>query len=326
VQTVLVTGATGCVGSNLALYLASAGYKVRAFVRPSSDAGFLTLVGIKVVHGDICDEDSVRRAVAGCDTVFHTAAVVSFARSRRVEQLRVNVNGTRNVARACREEGTAALIHVSSIAAIGIPEGGSLADEETPVDRTSATAYRLSKILSEDEIHNASALGLQAVIVNPSVIIGEQDRKFHGGQLVRGIWKRQIPFYVEGGMNIVYVGDVVRGMVLAAERGMAGERYILGGENLTHEEAFRRTARLIGRRAPFAKLPLSILRIAGSAAEHTADLLHVDSILTADLALNAGRFLWYSSAKAREKLGYETHTFDHAILAAFRWYRANGFL
>lgn len=325
-RTVLVTGATGCLGSNLALHLAASGIAIRALARPTSDVTFLKRAGIPFIQGDICNEKVLLEAVAGCDTVFHTAALVTFARAQREEQHRVNVLGTRNVVHACRKAGISTLIHVSSVAAIGYPEPGSLANEDTPVDRTTASGYKLSKLLAEDEVRTATTGGLRTVIVCPSVMIGERDTRFHGGQLIRDIWKGRIPFYVDGGMNIVYVGDVVKGTVLAAELGAAGERYILGGENITHKDAFTRTANLIGGRRPLGRLPLGLLRTAGSVAERSARLFGLEPIFTTDLAALAGRFLWYDIGKARHSLGYFPGSFDHAILAAFRWYRENEYL
>ena len=325
-RTVLVTGATGCLGSNLALHLAASGIGIRALARPSSDVSFLRKAGIPVIQGDICDENVLLKAVAGCDTVFHTAALVTFARAQRAEQYRVNVLGTRNVVNACTKTGAATLVHVSSVSAVGYPPSGSLANEDTRVDHAAASGYKLSKLLAEDEVRNAAASGLRTVIVCPSVIMGERDTKFHGGQLIRDIWKGRILFYVDGGMNIVYAGDVVKGMMLAAERGATGERYILGGENMTHKDAFMRTADLIGGRRPFARLPLGLLRAAGAVAERCANVIRVEPIFTADLAALAGRYLWYDIAKARDNLGYSPGTFDHAVLAAFQWYRENGIL
>ncbi len=325
-QTVLVTGATGCVGSTLAIALARSGCQVRIFRRPSSRTEILEGIPCTEFTGDICDESLLRSAMEGCDIVYHAAAVVTFARGARDEQHRVNVLGTRAVVKACLEAGARTLIHVSSVSAIGYPETGKSADEETPLDRSTARRYKLSKILAEDEVREGLARGLRAVIVNPSVIMGERDIRVHAGQLIRDIKKGRIPFYVDGGMNIVYVGDVARGMMRAAEMGRSGERYILAGENMTHREIFFRVADLIGGRRPLGKLPLPALRAAARIIESISRLVGVPPHFTMDMAAVAGRYNWYSSAKAEKELGFTKTSFDEAILAAYRWYGEHGML
>jgi dihydroflavonol-4-reductase len=323
---VLVTGATGCIGSNLVLELARRGHEVRILCRPSSDLDILDSLPVQRFTGDICDSALLRAATRGCTTVYHAAALVTFARSAEKEQIRVNVLGTREVVRACLESGVATLVHTSSVTSIGYPPAGTLADEGTPLQQASPRGYKLSKVLAEDEVRDGIAQGLRAVIVNPSVVIGERDSRFHGGQLVRDSKRGRILFWVEGGMNVVYVGDVVKGMRLAAERGRTGERYILGGENLTHEEIFRRTAAIVGSRQPIAKLPLGFLKGVGVAAESLARLTGTKPLMTADLASAAGRFNWYSSVKAERELGYSMTSFDEAVSAAYLWYKEHGLL
>ena len=323
-QTVLVTGATGCVGSNLAIALHRAGCRVRILRRPSSRLDVLDDIPREEIVGDICDELILRRATDGCDVVYHAAALVTFARGTRGEQQRVNVLGTRAVVKACLSAGVGTLVHVSSVSAIGYPPRGSLADETTPVDRKLARGYKLSKILAEEEVRAGVERGLRAVIVNPSVVIGERDTRFHAGQLIRDITKGRIPFYVDGGMNIVYAGDVVRGMTSAAVRGKTGERYILAGENMTHREIFFRVAELIGGRRPMGKLPLWMLRVSGRTIESASRLIGVEPLFTADMAAVAGRYNWYSSRKAEAELGFTKTSFNETILAAYGWYREKG--
>jgi dihydroflavonol-4-reductase len=262
----------------------------------------------------------------GCDTVFHTAALVTFARKARVEQLRINVLGTRAVVRACLATGVRSLVHTSSVTAIGTPPPREPADETLVADRSHAAGYKLSKILAEDEVLDGIGSGLHAMIVNPSVIVGERDTRFHAGQLIRDIKRGHIPFYVDGGMNIVYVGDVAEGMIAAAEQGRTGERYILAGENLTHKEIFRRTAALIGGRPPLARFPLSLLTKLGGLVESVSGVLGVEPPLTRDLAAIAGRYHWFTAAKAEKELGFKATSFDRTIMAAYEWYRDNGYL
>jgi len=325
-QTALVTGAAGCVGSALVLRLHALGVHVRTLTRPGADLSVLEGTPVEPFAGDICDSGVLSAAAEGCDAVFHTAAVVTFARKAREEQHRVNVLGTRAVVRACIAGGVGALVHTSSVTTIGTPAPGKEADETLLPDRALAKGYKLSKILAEDEIHGGVAQGLRAIIVNPSVIMGERDRRLHAGQLVRDIKRGRIPFYVRGGMNIVYVGDVAAGMIAAAERGRAGERYILAGENMTHREIFRRTALLIGGMPPLARFPLPLLRATAALVEGVAALTGTEPPITRDLAAIAGRYHWFSAARAKRELGFTTTSFDETILAAYRWYAAHGYL
>jgi len=325
-RTALVTGASGCLGSTLAIRLHESGVRVRALIRSGSDTRSLAGIPVESWAGDICDYDVLRKAMEGCDAVFHTAALVTFARKSGEEQQRVNVRGTRTVVSACIASGVKTLVHTSSITTIGTPPPGEEADETLQADRVHARGYKLSKILAEDEIQDGVSRGLRAVIVNPSVIIGERDTRFHAGQLIRDIKKGRIPFYVEGGMNIVYVGDVAAGMMAAAGLGRTGERYILAGENQTHEQIFRRTAALIGGRPPLARFPLPLLSGLGGVVELVSGLLGVEPLLTRDLAAVAGRYHWFTAAKAENELAFKATPFDRTILAAYEWYRDNGYL
>lgn len=325
-KKILVTGGTGFVGANLTEALLHKGFNVKIFRRENSD--LRALEGIEVEHciGDVRDSESLKRAMKGCDTVFHTAAMVTFEKSKADEQREVNVGGTRNVVEACLACGVERLVHTSSVAAIGYPPDGELANEETPFNWARTWGYKFSKHKAEEEIFVGVKKGLDAVIVNPSVIIGERDIHFHGGDLIRRVKKGHVPLYIEGGMNVVYVGDVVRGHIAAAERGRTGERYILGGENLTHQEIFKRTASIVGGFSPIAKLPLSFLRTGARVIEQVSNLLGIEPLITPDLVSGAGKFNWLCCEKAKRELDYHVTSFDQSILSAYNWYRDHGFL
>lgn len=325
-KQVLVTGGTGFVGSNLAAALVQRGCRVRILRRQNSDPRAIAGTDVEHCIGDVLDAASVRRAVRGCDTVFHTAAMVTFEHALADVQRRVNVEGTRHVVEACIAERVRKLVHTSSIAAIGYPRNGELATEETPYNWEQTWGYKFSKRKAEEEVLAAAARGLDAVIVNPSVIVGEGDIHFHGGDILRRVKKWQVLAYVEGGMNVVYVGDVVNGHIAAAERGRAGERYILGGENLTHKEVFRRTAALVGGFSPVVKLPIPVLRMCAGIIEDASRFFGVKPLITRGLVAGAGRFNWFSSAKAERELAYTTTSFDEAIRRTFSWYRQHGLL
>jgi dihydroflavonol-4-reductase len=323
---VLITGGTGCIGSNLAARLTADGYRVRILRRSTSDPRVLSGINVEQVVGDIRDPQSLAAALQDCDTVFHTAALVTFAARRREEQHQINVIGTRNVINACLAARVRKLVHVSSVATIGSSRTGEPATEETPFNWSRTPGYKLSKLLAEEEVRTGLTRGLDAVIVNPSVIIGERDIHFHGGQLIRDMKRGVIPFYIDGGMNIVYVGDVVSGIIQAAKSGRKGERYILSGDNLTHKEIFLRTAALVQGRAPIGRLPISLLHAGAVAIESFCNMLRVHPWISVALVENAGRFNWFSCEKARRELGSTITPFDQTILAAYRWYRDNGYL
>ncbi len=325
-KNVLVTGGTGFIGSNLAARLVTLGYNVRILRRADSDLRAIQGIDVEHLHGDIRDPDALYRAMEGCDTVFHTAAVVTFARKKKLLQHEVNVIGTHNIVESCIARGVDRLIHTSSIAAIGHSGPNELATEATPYNWGTQSGYKLSKHLAEHEVLAGVKRGLDAVIVNPAIVIGERDIHLHGGQLVKEATRGHVPFYLDGGMSVVYVGDVVTGHILAAQKGVKGDRYILSGHNLTHKEIFQRTAALVGGRPPFVKLPIPLLRLSARIVESISNVLGMEPWISADLVAGAGHFNWFSCEKAKRDLGYSLTSFDDTILAAYNWYRENGFL
>lgn len=326
-KRLLVTGGTGFIGSNLAGALLREGYSVRIFRRAGSNLANVNRLPVEHRIGDVRDFASLRAAMRGCDTVFHTAAIVSFWKPLRALQRETNVDGTRNVVEACLRENVATLVHTSSVAAIGHPSDGQLADENTNFDwERFGDGYKHSKYLAELEVKRGVEHGLRAVMVNPAVVIGAGDIRFNGGKIVRAVKNHQALFYIKGGMNIVYVDDVVRGHISAALRGKSGERYILGGENLTLREAFRRTAEAIGTVGPKIRVPVALVKAAATALDLVGRLTGIQPILTSELISGAGIFNWYSSAKAERELDYTITPFSEAIAKTYQWYIDNGLL
>jgi dihydroflavonol-4-reductase len=325
-KKILVTGATGCVGSNLINELISRGYTVRAFHRSPSQT--TTLAGIDIEHctGDIRDKAVLLRAIEGCDTVFHTAAIVSFWKKKREEQLSVNVTGTRTVVEACLESGIQKLIHTSSVAALGYSIDGKLIDETTAYNWGQDVTYKYSKHLSELEILTGVQKGLNATMVNPSVIIGPGDVYVHGGQIVRDITLGKIPVYVQGGMNLVSVHDVVRGHIAAAELGKSGERYILGGINLTHKAVFDLAARVLHGKSPSVKVPVPVAKGIGKLFDTVGRITGREPWVTSDLLSGIGKCQWYSIEKAKRDLNYTVSSIETAMREAHDWYRKNNML
>jgi len=327
VKNVLVTGGTGFLGSNLTSALLNEGCNVRILRRAGSDLKALGTLQVEHVIGDVRDIDSLRSATRGCDTVFHTAALISYWRRERQLMHEVNVLGTRNVAQACLENGVRRLVHTSSTAAVGFPENGSLADETIrfnwePYD----VGYRNSKHHAEKEILRAVKQGLDAVMVNPTVIIGPRDIHFHGGQLIRDIYKKKIFYYVRGGMSVVYVDDVVRGHLQAARLGRTGERYILSGENLSHREIISTIASVVGGIDPFFRMPQGFVTAVAASAEAVARILNRRPWVTRELLAGSNLNYHFSCRKAQEELGYTFTPFREAVEKTFAWYKEQGLL
>ena len=326
-KTVLVTGGTGFIGSNLAEALLEEGCHVRVLRRDTSDLRALGSLEVEHIFGDVRERDSLRRAMKGCDTVFHTAAIVSHWRRERPLMFEVNVGGTRNVVETCLELGIARLIHTSSTAAVGFPENGSPADETIrfnwePYD----VGYRQSKFDAEKEIHRGVELGLDAVMVNPTVVIGPRDVHFHGGQLIRDIYRKKIFYYVRGGMSIAYVGDVVRGHILAARKGRSGERYILSGQNLSHREIISTIAEVVGGFKPMFRMPSAAVKSVTFLAESAAGLLNRKPWVTRELLAGSDLNYQFSCRKAETELGYSFTPLREAVQITFDWYKKHGLL
>ena len=326
-NNILVTGGTGFLGSNLAASLLEQGCSVRILRRPGSDLRAIGTLDVEHALGDVRDIGSLLKAMKGCDTVFHTAAIISHWRKERPLMFDVNIMGTHNVVEACLQLGIRRLIHTSSTAAIGFPEHGSLADETCrfnwePYD----VGYRISKHQAEMEIHRGVKLGLDAVMVNPTVIIGPRDIHFHGGQLIRDVYKRKIFYYVRGGMSIAYVDDVVQGHLLAARYGRTGERYILSGENLSRREVIGTIAEIVGGIKPLFRLPTSIVKIVATASEFIANVLQRRPWVTRELLAGSNLSYHLSCSKAQSELGYTFTPFREAVQKTFTWYREHGLL
>ncbi len=326
-RNVLVTGGTGFIGSNLAIALLKEGCSVRILRRSNSDLRAIGNAPVEHCIGDIRDSESLKKALRGCDTVFHTAAMVSYWRRMREEMYEINIQGTRNVVSACLELGVERLVHTSSVAAVGFSEDGGVARETNRFnwDRYDV-GYRISKHLAEEEVRQGVRRGLRAVMVNPSVVIGPRDIHFHGGQLIRDIYKKRLFYYIKGGINIVYVDDVVRGHLLAARCGRVGERYILCGENLTHREIIATIADIVGGIRPLFKVPPWAVRLIAATVEGISTVLNVKPWVTKELLASSGLHSYYSSAKAQRELGYQITPFRDAVQKTFSWYKERGML
>lgn len=325
-RTVLVTGGTGFIGSQLVRALCREGCRVRVLRRQHSSLRLLEGLDIDSIVGDVRDADAVRRAMKGCDTVFHTAAIVSYWREEREHMFDVNINGTRTVVQACLELGIERLVHTSSIAAVGYTPG-TVADEESIFNWWPLNiGYRISKHLAEQEVLRGVKQGLPAVIVCPSVVMGPGDIHFHGGRVIRDVHRKRIFFYPSGGTNVVYVDDVVRGHIAAARQGRIGERYLLTGENLTHREIIATVAEIMDGLKPRFRLPKTAASMIAAISEFVALLFGSTPWVSREFVIALDRRTAFTHAKASRELGF-THTpFREAVRLTCEWYRNNRLL
>jgi dihydroflavonol-4-reductase len=323
----LVTGGTGFIGSNVVRALLERGNAVRVLARADADRRNLAGLDVEITCGDVRDRASVDRAVSGCDRVFHAAALYSFWAPRPLFEA-INVEGTRNVLAAAARARVETVVHTSSVAALGVPETGAVADEDTraaPADIVGA--YKQSKYRAEQVAMEAAARGERVVIVNPSFPVGPGDIKpTPTGRVIVDFLTGRMPAYVDTGMNVVDVRDVAAGHVLAAERGRAGERYILGGENVTMRELLERLAAVSGRRAPRLRIPYAPIFALAGFNEAVCRLTGREPRMTRDTLRMSRHAMFYSPAKAVRELGLPQSPIEAGLSAAVAWFTANGYV
>ncbi len=324
----LVTGATGFVGAAVARALLRAGIEVRALARAASDRRNLTALPLELVTGDLSDPASLERAVAGCDTLFHVAADYRLGARDSAQLYRTNVDGTRAIIEAAQRAGIGRMIYTSSVACIGLPADGSPGAEDTPVSVDDMIGhYKRSKFLAEQLVLARARAGAPIVIVNPSTPVGPGDIKpTPTGQMVRDAANGRMPAYVDTGLNIVHVDDVATGHLLAFERGRIGERYILGGQDMTLRQILTEIGAQVGRPAPALRLPRAALLPFAYIAQFVADLSGGSTRLTVEGLRMARKRMFFSSAKAERELGYRWRPPAEAFADALSWLRAQGLL
>jgi dihydroflavonol-4-reductase len=324
----LVTGATGFVGAAVARALSAAGWQVRALARAGSNRGNLLQLAVEVVEGDLADVASLQRALGGCTALFHVAADYRLGARDPSQLYRTNVEGTRNILSAARSVAVARVVYTSSVATIGIPADGSPGDERTPVALSNMIGhYKRSKYLAEELVRDAAVKGMSVVIVNPSTPVGPGDIKpTPTGQLVLDAARGRMPAYVDTGLNIVHVDDVAAGHLLAHERGKVGERYILGGEDMTLQTMLAQITRLVGRKPPRIRLPYAAVLPMAYLAEGFAALSGRSGRLTLEGVRMSRKRMFFSSNKAVRELGYRWRPPLEAFADAVQWFRERGLL
>ena len=319
----LVTGASGFLGWHVARLLVERGHRVRALVRPSSKIRELE---VEPVDGDLRDPASIERAVAGCGLVFHVAADYRLWAADETELYRSNVDGTRNVLQAARHAGVERVVYTSTVGCIGVPQGGE-GNEDCPVSLDQMKgAYKRSKFLAERAALEFSALGLPVIIVNPTAPVGDHDSKpTPTGKIVLDFLKGDMPAFIDTGLNIVDARDVALGQLLACERGRAGERYILGSENLTLAQVLGVLAAISGRPAPTVQLPYAVAYAAGVVTTAWARVTGKPPRAPLDAVRMARKKMFVSHAKAARELGFAPGPAEGALRRAVEWFRANGY-
>jgi dihydroflavonol-4-reductase len=326
----LVTGATGFVGANLARALPRHGRNVRVLTRPSADLGNLPSPSeAERITGDLRDYDSVRRAVEGCDEVFHVAADYRFWAANPQEIYQSNVQGTENLLRACREARVPKIVYTSAVGTIGLSSQPKPGDETTPVlDRQFNGNYKRSKWEAEQIALKYARGGLPVVIVNPSTPIGPWDRKpTPTGRIILDFARGKIPAYVATGLNFVHVNDVVAGEIAAAERGKIGERYILGHQNLHLIEFLKLVSKVVGRPAPRVRIPYRIAWLAGCVNTLYADLVsHTPPQIELEAVKMSRYTMFFDASKAIRELDLPQTPVEQAVEEAVRWFTDNGYI
>ncbi len=321
----LVTGASGFIGAAVVRRLLKEGFSVRALLRPNSSHENIP-AGCALHFGDVTDPDSVRAAMSDARYVFHLAADYRLCPRDPQALIRINVDGSEAVMRAALAAGVERVVHTSSVATLAANNEGICTEELRLAAEQAIGAYKRSKILSEQLVESMIKQdGLPAVIVCPSAPLGPGDiRPTPTGRIVREALRGRMPAYVDTGLNIVHVDDVAQGQLAALRRGVVGERYILGGENLTLRDLLTEISRIAGRPAPKLRLPYWPLLPLAFVNEMAARATGSEPFLNREsLRLSATR-MFFDDAKARAALGYETRPARDAIADSVRWFRNRG--
>jgi dihydroflavonol-4-reductase len=321
-----VTGATGFLGSHVARALAEQSAELRLLVRPTSNLKNLEGLKAETATGDLRDPASLEKAIADCEVVFHVAADYRLWVRDPAEMYRSNVEGTKAILDAARKNSVRCVVYTSSVATVGFTGNGRPADEDSPVSLADMIGhYKRSKFMAEQLALEVGRGGMRVVTVNPTTPVGEQDvRPTPTGRIIVDFLKRKFPAYVETGLNLVDARECARGHIAALEKGKSGERYILGGENLTLKQILDKLGVISGLPSPKVKLPYFVAYAAG-AVDQTVQgrLLGREPRATIETVRMGKKMMWASSGKAERELGWKTVPVDDALSRAVAWFQAN---
>jgi len=327
-MTAFVTGATGFVGAAVARALQARGEALRVLARPNGDRRNLARLDAEIVEGDLRNVPNFAAALGGCDALYHVAADYRLWARRPQDLYDVNVEGSAALIRAAVAAGVPRIVYTSSVAVLGINADGTPGDEDTPVALADMVGhYKRSKFLAEQAVRELVANeGAPVVIVNPSTPVGPGDvRPTPTGRIIVEAARGRMPAYVETGLNVVHVDDVAQGHLLAFDKGCIGERYILGGEDLSLGAILERVAAHTGKPAPRLKLPHGIVYPAAVVSEFLAYLTGKEPFATRDGVRMARKHMYFSSAKAQRELGYSARPAADAVRDAVAWFRDHGY-
>jgi dihydroflavonol-4-reductase len=330
VSAAVVTGASGLLGGNLVIELLERGHSVRATRRGTSKVAHLADLAIDWVTADLDDVGALTEAFLGADVVFHCAALVSVRRRPTPALVRANVDGTKHVLAAVRAANVKRLVHCSTVGAVGLSDDGAPCTEEQRwnfPEHDLDDGYVTTKHEAEELVRAAAAAGLDAVIANPSYMLGPLDARPSSGKLIVNVISGKVPGRTPGWNNFVDVRDVAKGMLLVWQKGRAGERYILGGENLPYADVFDRIARIAGVKAPTWNIPRLLAAPLGWVGDLREAMSDAEPLInTMTVRYGYCKAFIFSSEKAERELGYTTRPIDDAIRDAIAWFRAHGML
>lgn len=325
---IFVTGATGFLGSHVARALIEHGADLRLLIRASSNTKNIADLKAELVTGDLRDPASLEKGIAGCDVVFHVAADYRLWVRDPEEMYRANVEGTRAILEAARKNKVRRVVYTSSVATMGFTSNGQPADESSPVSLDNMIGpYKRSKFMAEQVAMEAASGGQEIVVVNPSTPVGERDIKpTPSGRIVVDFLKKKFPAYVDTGLNLVDATECARGHIAALEKGRSGERYILGGENLTLKQILDKLAAITGLRSPNIRVPYALALATGVVDEIvTGRIRGREPRATIDAVRMGRKKMFVSSAKAERELSWKRVPVDDALRRAVEWFRANGY-
>lgn len=326
---ILVTGATGFIGSRLVKKLVATNDHVFVLVRKSSDLSALSSVRdkIELVYGDITDLASVESAVKGMDYVYHTAGLTYMGDKRKEQLYRINVAGTRNILQSALAAGVKRVIHVSSITAVGIAYDKKPVDEKVTWNfEAIRLEYARTKHLAELEVATAVKQGLDCVIVNPAFVFGPGDLNFNAGRMIKDVYNRLLPFYPLGGICIIDVDIVAETIMAAMEKGRTGERYIIGGENITYKQLVDTISKVTGAPKVLLPLPFWLGKMLKSFIDHYKIRNRISKLFNLTMFSVASEFLYFDSSKAIRELNMRQEPHENSIRSAYEWYQARNML
>lgn len=328
-ENVLITGASGFIGSNLASYLSKKKYRVKAFIRTDSFHPFIDQLVCEKVYSNLADLTSLKKVLSGVDIVFHTAGYISFKKSDFDKAYQINVSGTHNVLEACLAVGVAKVVHLSACAVLGYSM-----DKNTILDETSNpkierdNVYAYTKKLAEEEVQKYVKKGLNVSIANIATVYGQGDRNLNSGTIIKSIYEGKIKLIPPGGTSFVSVDDLVEGLILLAQKGRLGERYIFCTENIKYNDLFRRIAKVLEVKAPSFVLPKLTYYPILLTLKCIEPFLHFSknkvNLMTTQIIKESFGYKYYSSKKAIEELGWRPlQCFEETVEEALNYYREN---